>query len=81
MMSPEKKKNVDIVGLSRLIGNFCFVLLAIIFVAGFLILIGKASMTGIVTIDCGFHYYWQYMFRDKHLKLYKIISRNIYLHF
>jgi len=31
-MSKEKKKNVDIVGLSRLMGNFCFVMAGILFI-------------------------------------------------
>ena len=43
-MSSEKKKNVDVEGLASFIGNFWFVLGAIIFVGGFFIAINKATI-------------------------------------
>lgn len=47
-MSREKKKNVDVVGLSQFIGNSCFVMAAIIILAGVLLIVEKMAMAGFV---------------------------------
>lgn len=47
-MSPEKKKNVDVVGLSRFTGNLCFVIAAIIGLAEILMIKEKIAAGGIV---------------------------------
>jgi hypothetical protein len=46
-MSQEKKKNVDVEGLGSFVGNFCFVLGAIIFLGGLFIAFGK-SLIGLI---------------------------------
>lgn len=48
-MSKEKKKNVDIEGLSKLVGNFCFGLAALILIAGVLMMAGKSLAAGIAS--------------------------------
>lgn len=47
-MSQEKKKNVDVEGLGSFVGNFCFVLGAIILLGGLLIAFGKAVIGSII---------------------------------
>lgn len=47
-MSAEKKKNVDVVGLSRFSGNICFIMAAIITLAGVLLMAGKTAIAGII---------------------------------
>lgn len=48
-MSLDKKKNVDIEGLGNFVGDFCFVLTAIIFLSGILMAFGK-EMAGTVVL-------------------------------
>lgn len=43
-MSLEKKKNVDVVGLSRFIGNMCFVMAAIMLIATVFFMVGKEAI-------------------------------------
>ena len=49
-MSLEKKKNVDVVGLSRFIGNMCFVMAAIMLIATVFFMVGKEAIAGIVFV-------------------------------
>jgi hypothetical protein len=47
-MSKEKKKNVDVEGLSQFKGNICFIMAAIIILAGLFTLIDKMAVAGII---------------------------------
>ncbi len=49
-MSRDKKKNVDVARLGNLLGNFCFVLAAIMFLSGILLASGK-EMSGMIVLS------------------------------
>lgn len=50
LMSPEKKQKVDVVGLSKLIGNMCFAMAAVMGIATVLITLGQEGLGGILFV-------------------------------